>query len=53
LAANWYAHFLGFGFESGFAGLVSYSIGAVVALLLMACMAEMTVAHPTPGSFGA
>jgi len=32
--------------------LVSYAIGAVVALLLMgAC--EMTVAHPTSGSFGA
>jgi L-asparagine transporter-like permease len=33
--------------------LVSYAIGAVIALLLMGCLAEMTVAHPTSGSFGA
>jgi amino acid transporter, AAT family len=48
--------FLGSGFAIGFAGpsvLVSYSIGAVITLLLMGCMAEMTVAHPTSGSFGA
>ncbi len=48
--------FLGSGFAIGFAGpavLVSYAIGAVVAFLLMGCLAEMTVAHPTSGSFGA
>jgi L-asparagine transporter-like permease len=48
--------FLGSGFAIGFAGpavLVSYLIGAVITLLLMGCLAEMTVAHPTSGSFGA
>ena len=48
--------FLGSRFAIGFAGpavLLSYFIGAVIALLLMGCMAEMTVAHPTSGSFGA
>ena len=48
--------FLGSSFAIGFAGpsvLVSYAIGAVIALLLMRCLAEMTVAHPAPGSFGA
>jgi len=48
--------FLGSGFAISLAGpavLVSYLIGAVVALLLMGCLAEMTVAHPTSGSFGA
>lgn len=48
--------FLGSGFAIGFAGpsvLVSYAVGAVIALLLMGCLAEMTVAHPVAGSFGA
>src|SRR5258708_12955023 len=48
--------FLGSGFAISLAGpgvLVSYSIGALIALLLMGCLAEMTVAHPTSGSFGA
>lgn len=48
--------FLGSGFAIGFAGpsvLVSYAIGAFIALILMGCLAEMTVAHPTSGSFGA
>jgi L-asparagine transporter-like permease len=48
--------FLGSGFAIGFAGpsvLLSYAIGAVIALLLMGCLAEMTVAHPVAGSFGA
>jgi L-asparagine transporter-like permease len=48
--------FLGSGFAIGLAGpgvLVSYGIGALIALLLMGCLAEMTVAHPTSGSFGA
>jgi len=33
--------------------LVSYAIGAFIALLLIGCLGEMTVAHPTSGSFGA
>ncbi|MED1950150.1 amino acid permease [Brevibacillus centrosporus] len=48
--------FLGSGMAIGFAGpsvIVSYLIGAVIALLLMGCLAEMTIAHPTTGSFGA
>ena len=48
--------FLGSGFAIGTAGpgvLISYAIGALIALLLMGCLAEMTVAHPTTGSFGA
>lgn len=48
--------FLGSGFAIGIAGpsvLVSYAIGALIALLLMGCLAEMTVTHPTTGSFGA
>ncbi|MGA7157399.1 MAG: amino acid permease [Acidobacteriaceae bacterium] len=48
--------FLGSKFAIGFAGpavLISYFIGALIALLLMGCLAEMTVAHPTSGSFGA
>ena len=48
--------FLGSSFAIGFAGpsvIVSYAIGALIALLLMGCLAEMTVAHPTSGSFGA
>jgi AAT family amino acid transporter len=47
--------FLGSGFAIGLAGpavLISYLIGAVIALLLMGCLAEMTVAHPTSGAFG-
>lgn len=47
--------FLGSAFAIGMAGpsvLISYAIGAVIALLLMGALAEMTVAHPTPGSFG-
>src|SRR5579863_6326477 len=48
--------FLGSGFAIGTAGpgvLLSYLIGALIALLLMGCLAEMTVVHPTTGSFGA
>lgn len=48
--------FLGSGFAISLAGpavLASYGVGALVALLLMGCLAEMTVAHPTSGSFGA
>ncbi len=48
--------FLGSGFAISTAGpsvIISYAIGALIALLLMGCLAEMTVAHPTSGSFGA
>lgn len=48
--------FLGSGFAISLGGpgvLLSYAIGALIALLLMGCLAEMTVAHPTAGSFGA
>jgi AAT family amino acid transporter len=47
--------FLGSGFAIGLAGpavLVSYVIGGGIALLLMGCLAEMTVAHPSSGAFG-
>lgn len=47
--------FLGSGFAIGLAGpsvLVSYAVGAVIALLLMGGLAEMTAAHPGAGSFG-
>lgn len=47
--------FLGSGFAIGLAGpsvLVSYAIGAVIALMLMGALAEMTAAHPGAGSFG-
>ena len=48
--------FLGSKFAIGFAGpgvVVSYVIGGFIALVLMGCLAEMTVEHPTSGSFGA
>ncbi len=48
--------FLGSAFAIGFAGpsvLVSYAIGGVISLLLMGCLAEMTVGHPLSGAFGA
>nr|WP_263324486.1 amino acid permease [Neobacillus sp. Marseille-Q6967] len=47
--------FLGSGLAISTAGpsvLISYTIGAFIVLLLMGCLAEMTVAHPTSGSFG-
>ncbi|HWT37526.1 MAG TPA: amino acid permease [Paraburkholderia sp.] len=47
--------FLGSGAAIQMAGpsvILSYAIGAFVALLLMSCLAEMVVAHPTTGSFG-
>lgn len=48
--------FLGSKFAIAFAGpgvIVSYIIGGMIALMLMGCLAEMTVEHPTSGSFGA
>jgi L-asparagine transporter-like permease len=47
--------FLGSGLAISTAGpsvLLSYGIGAFIVLILMGCLAEMTVAHPTSGSFG-
>lgn len=47
--------FLGSGLAISTAGpgvLLSYGIGAFIVLLLMGCLSEMTVAHPTSGSFG-
>jgi len=48
--------FLGSGAAIQMAGpsvVISYAIGAFIALLLMGCLAEMVIAHPTTGSFGA
>lgn len=48
--------FMGSKFAISFAGpavIVSYAIGGLIAFALMACLAEMTVQHPTAGSFGA
>jgi AAT family amino acid transporter len=48
--------FLGSGFAIGMAGpavLLSYAVGGLISLLLMAALAEMTTANPTTGSFGA
>ncbi len=48
--------FLGSSFAISFAGpavLLSYVIAGLIALILMACLAEMTVTHPATGSFGA
>jgi AAT family amino acid transporter len=47
--------FLGSAFAIGLAGpsvIISYAIGGLIALLLMGCLAEMTIAHPASGSFG-
>jgi L-asparagine transporter-like permease len=47
--------FLGSGLAISTAGpgvLVSYGVGAIIVLLLMGCLSEMTVAHPTTGAFG-
>jgi AAT family amino acid transporter len=47
--------FLGSGFAIRLAGpgvLISYAIGALIALLLMGSLAEMSAADPAPGSFG-
>ncbi len=32
--------------------ILTYVFAAIITLLLMACLAEMAVAHPTVGSFG-
>jgi len=48
--------FMGSGYAISLAGpsvLISYAIGAVITLLLMGCLAEMSITHPISGSFGA
>lgn len=48
--------FLGSKFAIDLAGpsvILSYTISGFITLLLMGCLAEMTVTHPTSGSFGA
>ena len=48
--------FLGIGFAINLAGpavILSYLLGAGITLLLVGCLAEMAVAHPVAGSFGA
>lgn len=48
--------FLGSKSAIGFAGpsvIVSYTIGGLIALMLMGSLSEMTVTHSTSGSFGA
>jgi L-asparagine transporter-like permease len=48
--------FLGIGLAITIAGpavLLSYALGALLAWLLMRCLAEMTIAYPASGSFGA
>ncbi|MGH8279133.1 MAG: amino acid permease [Gammaproteobacteria bacterium] len=48
--------FLGAGIAIATAGpavLISYVIGAVIALIMMYSLAELTVVHPTAGAFGA
>src|SRR5437879_13648383 len=37
---------------AGPAVILTYLLGAVIALLLMGALSEMAVAHPTAGSFG-
>ncbi|MNF56413.1 Aromatic amino acid transport protein AroP [compost metagenome] len=48
--------FLGSGYATTTAGpavIVSFAIGALISIMLIACLAEMTVTHPNAGSFGA
>lgn len=48
--------FMGSGLAVGYAGpgvVLSYLIAALIALVVMFSLSEMTVAHPTAGSFGA
>lgn len=47
--------FMGSGIAIGYAGpgvIISYAIAAFIAFLMMLCLSEMAVAHPTAGSFG-
>src|SRR5947207_7926266 len=47
--------FLGTGLSVPIAGpaiIITYIIGAIIAVLLMGALSEMAVVHPTAGSFG-
>lgn len=47
--------FLGSGVAVGYAGpavLISYAVAALLAIMMMYSLSEMTVAHPTVGAFG-
>jgi L-asparagine transporter-like permease len=47
--------FLGSGFAVGLAGpavIISYCLGVGICLIMMSALSEMTVVHPTAGSFG-
>jgi len=47
--------FLGSGFAVGLAGpavIISYCLGVTICLIMMFALSEMTVVHPTAGSFG-
>jgi L-asparagine transporter-like permease len=47
--------FLGSGFAVGLAGpgvIISYILGVAICLVMMLALTEMTVVHPTAGSFG-
>lgn len=47
--------FLGSGFAVGLAGpgvIISYILGVSICLIMMSALTEMTVVHPTAGSFG-
>lgn len=47
--------FLGSGFAVGLAGpgvILSYVIGVLICLIMMYALSEMTIVHPTAGSFG-
>ena len=47
--------FLGSGFAVSLAGpgvIISYAIGVLVTLIMMYALSEMTIVHPTAGSFG-
>ncbi|RAL21859.1 amino acid permease [Thermoflavimicrobium daqui] len=47
--------FMGSGLSISYAGpsvILSYAVAALIAFFMMMCLAEMTVKHPTAGSFG-
>ena len=47
--------FLGSGFAVGLAGpgvIISYILGVGICLIMMSALTEMTIVHPTAGSFG-
>ncbi|WP_245739825.1 amino acid permease [Thermoflavimicrobium dichotomicum] len=47
--------FMGSGLVISYAGpgaIISYAVAALIAFMMLMCLAEMTVQHPTAGSFG-